>query len=232
MLLLIFISGQTFAGEIEVYFSPEGKCENAVRAEIDKAKKSIDVMMYFFTSKVIRDSLLAADKKNVIIRIVLDASQKNIRFSEWRMLKEAGISVHFYEGKGLLHHKVAIIDKKIVLTGSFNWTPSAEHNNKENMIIIENEELASTFTRHFEKLFKETSSYTIDTNQSKMRSAPPATEKFDNFFIASRRSDVFHKSSCPYAGNIKKENMTVYPSKEEAIKAGKRPCKNCNNASQ
>ena len=47
-------------------------------------------------------------------------------------------------------------------------------------------------------------------------------------YVASRSSDVFHKSSCRWAQNISQENLIVYDSREEAMKAGKRPCKTCN----
>ena len=47
-------------------------------------------------------------------------------------------------------------------------------------------------------------------------------------FVASRSSRVFHTSDCRWAKRIKPENLVVYNSKDEAIKAGKRPCKVCN----
>jgi len=47
-------------------------------------------------------------------------------------------------------------------------------------------------------------------------------------YIASKSSEVFHKSDCRWAQNISQENLVVYSSREEAIKTGKRPCKTCN----
>jgi hypothetical protein len=59
-----------------------------------------------------------------------------------------------------------------------------------------------------------------------------ATEKQDDAteheYVASNSSDIFHKPDCRWAQNISKENLTTYKSRDEAIKAGKRPCKTCN----
>jgi len=47
-------------------------------------------------------------------------------------------------------------------------------------------------------------------------------------YVASKSSSIFHKPECRWASNISQENLVNYKSKEEAIKAGKRPCKTCN----
>ena len=46
--------------------------------------------------------------------------------------------------------------------------------------------------------------------------------------VASRSSNIFHKPECRWAKNISDQNLVSYKSKDEAIKAGKRPCKTCN----
>jgi hypothetical protein len=47
-------------------------------------------------------------------------------------------------------------------------------------------------------------------------------------YVASKSSTIFHKPECRWAGNISQRNLVTYKSKDEAIKAGKRPCKTCN----
>ncbi len=44
-----------------------------------------------------------------------------------------------------MHNKYAIIDQKIVITGSFNWTQKAVEMNRENILIIQNEEIAKQY---------------------------------------------------------------------------------------
>lgn len=47
-------------------------------------------------------------------------------------------------------------------------------------------------------------------------------------YVASKNSSVFHKPDCRSAKNISRDNLVVYNNRDEAIKAGKRPCKSCN----
>ncbi len=54
-----------------------------------------------------------------------------------------------------MHDKFAVIDESVVLTGSFNWTTQAVKNNQENILFIQNNELAIKFLQEFEKLWKE-----------------------------------------------------------------------------
>ena len=53
-----------------------------------------------------------------------------------------------------LHHKFAVIDRKTVITGSFNWSPSAAHTNDETLLIIESSQLAQHFTREMDRLWR------------------------------------------------------------------------------
>jgi len=50
----------------------------------------------------------------------------------------------------------------------------------------------------------------------------------EHIYVASKSSDIFHKPECRWAQNISKKNLVTYKSKQEAIKAGKKPCKTCN----
>jgi hypothetical protein len=53
-------------------------------------------------------------------------------------------------------------------------------------------------------------------------------DAIEHKFVASNSSDIFHKPNCRWAQNISQSNLVTYKSREEAIKAGKRPCKTCN----
>ena len=52
-----------------------------------------------------------------------------------------------------LHHKFAVIDNDTVITGSFNWSPSAAHRNDETLLVITSKPLAAQFTREMERLW-------------------------------------------------------------------------------
>ncbi len=140
---------------ISVYFSPKGGCEKAVVGAIKSAEHSIDVAIYAFTNRRIASALIGASKKGVKVRIIMDRETARSRSSVLPLLLKEGIPVRLKRGSrgGLMHNKYAIVDGKVVLTGSFNWTRSAETRNDENLVIIRSEEVAERFERNFEKLW-------------------------------------------------------------------------------
>lgn len=145
------IGSQTFAQEAKVFFSPRGGCEKAIVAELAKARTSIDVAMYYLTSMNVVKQVAAAKKKGATVRIFLDKSQKNS--SQTKYLKDRGVSVRIYEGSGLMHNKFAVIDNKILITGSFNWSDNAEKDNQENLLIMTDKKLIDQYAKRFEVLW-------------------------------------------------------------------------------
>jgi len=74
--------------------------------------------------------------------------------SNIRDLSEEGISIRTDSAKNaLMHNKFVIIDQRILMTGSYNWTVRATKQNQENVVIIENNYLVDTFTAEFNKLW-------------------------------------------------------------------------------
>jgi len=141
--------------DTKVYFSPNGGCQEAVIREISKAQKSIDIAMYSFTSREIVQELVKAKEKKVKIRIVLDKGQKTEEYSKSRYLISKGADVRFHLGTGLMHNKFALIDGRVVLTGSFNWTAAADQKNAENLLILTENGIAKKYVNQFERLWTE-----------------------------------------------------------------------------
>jgi len=70
---------------------------------------------------------------------------------------------------------------------------------------------------------------TISTTTTTQQPKPPAKPAVAEYkFVASKNSEVFHRPDCRWVKRIKPENLVGYNSKEEVMKAGKRPCKMCN----
>ena len=150
---LLFVSTFVYA-DTQVYFSPNGGCQNAVVAEIGRAQKTIDIAMYYLTSREIAQELVKAKDRNIEVRIVLDQSQETQTYSKSRYLIKRGFEVKYHTGPGLMHNKFAVIDGKVLITGSFNWTPTADQKNEENLLIITDKELIKKYTDRFEYLWK------------------------------------------------------------------------------
>ena len=106
----------------EVYFSPRGGCTEAIIKELDKAKSSILVQAYSFTSAPIAKALLNAHKRGVKVEVILDKSQRTQQYSSATFLHNQGIPVKIDAQHAIAHNKVMIIDGETVITGSFNFT--------------------------------------------------------------------------------------------------------------
>ncbi len=126
----------------EVYFSPHGGCTDAIVRELDKAKSTILVQAYSFTSAPIAKVLLNAHKRGVNVEVILDKSQLTDKYSSATFLFNAGIPVKIDTQHAIAHNKVMVIDGETVITGSFNFTKAVEENNIENLLIIRDQELA------------------------------------------------------------------------------------------
>ena len=131
--------------EIRVYFSPRGGCLAAVVEAVDGAKQSIDVQAYSFTHPAIGSALIAAHKRGVRVRVILDAGQKLDPHSQRSAVAAAGIPVWIDAKHAIAHNKIMIVDSATVLTGSFNFSRQAEEANAENLVVIHNLDLAGAY---------------------------------------------------------------------------------------
>jgi phosphatidylserine/phosphatidylglycerophosphate/cardiolipin synthase-like enzyme len=140
----------------DVCFTPNQSCLPKVVKYIDDAKSSILLLGYSFTSKPITQALINAKKRGVKVRIVLDHSQKTQKYSKEviQILLTERIDVKFDHSVKIAHNKIMVIDNLQTLTGSYNWTHSAEFKNAENLAFIKSPEVAKKYTEYFETRWK------------------------------------------------------------------------------
>ena len=123
---------------------------------IERAEESVFFMAFSFTSDDIANAMLFAEAGGVELVGVFDASQYSSNIgTEFDRLLDAGQNVHLDGNSARLHHKVIIIDQSIVITGSYNFSRSAEERNDENLLIIHSEEIAALFVEEFKRVFFE-----------------------------------------------------------------------------
>ncbi|MGB9589462.1 MAG: phospholipase D-like domain-containing protein [Candidatus Hydrothermia bacterium] len=137
--------------EIENYFAPEDGVSWHIISEISTAKKEIRFMVYSFTDKSIAELLVEKHGEGLPVEGILNKDQERDENSVWRMLAGAGIAVYFPKKK-TLHHKVIVIDSSVVITGSFNFTKSANTRNDENILIIHSPEFARAYLEEYERV--------------------------------------------------------------------------------
>ncbi|GAO98758.1 phospholipase D precursor [Caedimonas varicaedens] len=119
-------------------FTPQEKCLPLILKEIDRATKKVWLQGYTLTSLPIEKALMRARDRMVDVQVILDRSQIRQRHSRAHTLRQYGIPVYIDSSKGIAHSKIIIADDT-VLTGSYNWTHSAEVRNCENLLILKNE---------------------------------------------------------------------------------------------
>ena len=146
------ICGLAQAGSIRVYFSPNGGCTDAILSQINQAKTEILLQAYSFTSQPIAQALIQAHKRGVKISAVLDKSNRGRKYSAATFLKNMGIPVFIDASHAIAHNKIMIIDNRVVITGSFNFTQAAENKNAENLLILDDlPELTRAYKENFQQ---------------------------------------------------------------------------------
>lgn len=100
---------------------------------------------YSLTHTDIIDALIKAKKRGLIVKILLDKSNLITKHSIIKRLKENNIQVKVDNVRGIAHNKIIIVDKIIVITGSFNFTKAADNRNSENIIVIKDRYIASQY---------------------------------------------------------------------------------------
>jgi phosphatidylserine/phosphatidylglycerophosphate/cardiolipin synthase-like enzyme len=143
----------------EVYFSLSDNPQKAIIRNINQAQDFINIAMYVFTDKEIAFPLINAQKRGVKIRVYLDKSQIDSKYSISRFLVQKGLKIRISTNNYIMHHKFAIIDNRLLLTGSYNWTFSANNRNDENLMAIDDPEIIEIFQNQFVNLWTKKYSY-------------------------------------------------------------------------
>lgn len=143
---------------IESYFSPTDGTSSKIVNAINSANYSLDIAMFTFINNNIGDAVVAAKNRGVNVRCIIE----NVSYfgSEYNKLLAAGISVVSHENTTYdFHHKYCIIDAAnatsdpIVVTGSHNWTNSAESDYDENTLMIHDVVIANQYLEEFSKRY-------------------------------------------------------------------------------
>jgi phosphatidylserine/phosphatidylglycerophosphate/cardiolipin synthase-like enzyme len=140
---------------LEVYFSPQDGISQHLAGLVSKASQSIDILAYTFTLEPLAESIKAQAAAGVKIRGVFEKEQLESEGNDYPLFLQAGYDVHLDGNPGLMHHKVIIIDGKIVVSGSYNFTRSADEKNDENLLIIYDPQIAALFEQEFEAIYNQ-----------------------------------------------------------------------------
>ena len=165
---------------VSVMFPPHAKTHSShgidvIEDQLGGAKKTIDLALFVFSAQQLTNKLAERISAGVKLRLLADPGFASRSFSEVLDLLGVALPDRFckleagnqplpkpLKGIGTprlargdkLHHKFAVIDNKTVITGSFNWSPSAAHTNDETLMVIESPQLAAHFTREMDRMWR------------------------------------------------------------------------------
>lgn len=135
---------------MNAHFSPKGGCTTALLAELAAARSEILVQAYSFSCPDIAKALIAASDRGVSVTVLLDRSNEAETYSQLGDLQGHGMEVWIDAQHAIAHNKVMIIDRRTVITGSFNFTRQAEHENAENLLVLrDHRPLAAQYRENF-----------------------------------------------------------------------------------
>jgi len=134
-----------------VCFTPGGDCTERIVNAINAAREEVLVQAYSFTSPPIARALEEAQRRSVRVRIIVDDSQLTERYSQADEVARAGLEVWVDDPAGIAHSKVMVIDRLAVITGSFNFSRSAQERNAENLMVLRDPELAGQYAENWER---------------------------------------------------------------------------------
>ncbi len=140
-------------GWLESYFSPDNQVERRLDALLGEAQEEIDLLVFNFTSDLLAEAILDRMQAGVVVRGVFERTQAENSGGEYGALRAAGADVRLDSNPDDMHHKVIIIDRRIVVTGSYNFSRAARDENDENLLIISSPALAADYLIEFDRLF-------------------------------------------------------------------------------
>ncbi|GIW80610.1 MAG: hypothetical protein KatS3mg105_2417 [Gemmatales bacterium] len=136
-------------------FIPEDDGPCRIVGLLDRTRRCAEICVFTITDDRIANAILRASDRGIGVRIITDNDKSADEGSDIERLRAAGIDIRMDRTGNHMHHKFAIFDEEILLTGSYNWTRSAARHNKENFIVTNDANLVGAFRREFDKLWQE-----------------------------------------------------------------------------
>jgi phosphatidylserine/phosphatidylglycerophosphate/cardiolipin synthase-like enzyme len=139
---------------VDTYFSPDDHVLNALYTLLSRSEESIYFLAFSFTSNELGAIVREKAEAGLDIKGVMDEEQvASNTGTEYDPFRQAGLDVRIDGIDGQMHHKLFIVDEKIVVLGSYNFSRSAEERNDENIIIIYNEKVAEFLLQEFQRVY-------------------------------------------------------------------------------
>jgi mitochondrial cardiolipin hydrolase len=141
----------------QTLFTSEGPVIGAIEQFLQEARVTVDAAMYRITSPRLARALAQTANRGLRVRLLVDRNKYEETAVTRELLAQNPVPFHAIygqRGKGSkLHHKFVVLDRAIVLAGSYNWTGESEERNYDHMLIIRDPKLVLAYQREFDRLW-------------------------------------------------------------------------------
>lgn len=163
LLSVVLVFGCVSPASAEVYFCPEDDCLGALIGVLGGAEESIHCAVYIITLQELADVLVDQRARGVDVRIVMEEDYIGSKYSKFFYLRDNGVGVVRKEGEGgeddesnwgQMHNKFCVVDGKVVVTGSANWSGNGMWRNNENVLVVMDKAIAGKYEEGFDQLLE------------------------------------------------------------------------------
>ena len=143
---------------VQVVFTSEDKAiEESIIPVVNSASQSIRFLAFSFTDFPLASAMIQRAQNGVDVAGVFEKVGSDTDAAELKTLYCAQIPVRRDGNSAFMHNKVIVVDQRYVITGSLNFSTNAEDNNDENVIIIDNPDIARLYIQDFDRLWSQAS---------------------------------------------------------------------------
>jgi phosphatidylserine/phosphatidylglycerophosphate/cardiolipin synthase-like enzyme len=143
----------------EVIFSRSSDASAWVERLVGEVQNSLDAAIYRFNHRGMYRLLNDAADRGVEVRLVIDRNKYEESDSIRELMVRPSFAVRLSYGRlgpgSKMHHKFAVMDRKTVVTGSFNWTTESEDQNFENLVLLREARQVDLYREEFETLWSD-----------------------------------------------------------------------------
>ncbi len=140
---------------VQVLFAAEDEVVSQLVPLVEGATDSIRFMAFSFTHDDLGQAVRKKAKGGVDVKGIFEVRGSETEYSELTALYCDDVAVRQDGNKGTFHHKVFVIDDKTVVTGSLNFSDNADNSNDENVVIINNSDIAAQYLQEFDRRWAE-----------------------------------------------------------------------------
>ncbi|MBN1260830.1 MAG: DUF1669 domain-containing protein [Anaerolineae bacterium] len=140
---------------VENYFAPEDDIPRRLTPILESAKSEILFLAFTFTDNDLAALLGQKAREGLEVRGVVESRNVSDTGSDFDTLRQSGVDLLQDGNPYIMHHKVIIVDRELVITGSYNFTRSASEFNDENVVIIHSSDIAGAFVQEFQRIYAE-----------------------------------------------------------------------------